>query len=178
MFCAVHAAQAQEHKHQWAISTNALSWVNLGTINAEGSMSVDNHFTVNAGFVANPWCIQTPTGYVDLMNKQYGGHLGAKYWPWHVYSEWWIGAKVQYRNFKDSISFETNKLKGSALEQGNALGAGLSAGYSCMINQHLNIDFGLGLWGGRMLTYKCGDDVGPRNFLTLDDIMVSLVYIF
>ena len=82
----------------WSISTNALSWLSLGTINAEGGMSVSDHITVNAGFVANPWQMTTPT-FVNLRNRQYGGYVGAKYWPWHTFSEWWVGAKVQYKNF-------------------------------------------------------------------------------
>ena len=178
MFCVADAMQAQNHARQWSISTNALTWINLGTINAEGSVSMGEHFTANAGFVANPWTIQTPTGNVDLKNRRYGGYVGAKYWPWHAYSEWWIGAKLQYENFENNIKFANNRLQGSATKKGDALGAGLSAGYSCMITQNLNIDFGLGLWGGRMLKYKCGDDVGPRNFISFDNVIVSLVYIF
>lgn len=141
-------------------------------------MSLGEHFTATAGLDINPWKINTPTGYVDLMNRQYGASLGAKYWPWHVYSEWWVGTKVQYKHFKKSIKFDNNKLQGSEVKQGDAVGAGLSAGFSCMISEHFNVDFGVGLWGGRMLRYKYCDDEGPRNFISLDNVIVSLVYIF
>ena len=130
-------------------------------------MSVSDHITVNAGFVANPWQMTTPT-FVNLRNRQYGGYVGAKYWPWHTFSEWWVGAKVQYKNF------EQVGLLSSELMSGDALGAGLSAGYSMMIAENVNLDFGLGFWGGRLLRFT----EGPRNFIFLDSISVSVAYIF
>jgi hypothetical protein len=54
--------------------------------------------------------------------------------------------------------------------KGDALGAGLAAGYSLMIGRHVNLDFGLGFWGGRI--------VKQRNFFFIDNVMVSFVYIF
>ena len=159
LICASNVAKAQ----RWAISTNVLTWANLGTINAEGSVSVSRHFSFNAGFTVNSWELSTPT-YVDIMNKQYGGYIGAKYWPWHVYSEWWIGAKMQYKNFEQVGLLTSEPVKG------DALGAGLAAGYSLMIGRHVNLDFGLGFWGGRI--------VKQRNFFFIDNVMVSFVYIF
>lgn len=178
--CLQLTAHAQTQPRTWAVSTNAFSWVNLGTINAEGAVGIHDHFTLNAGFTANPWKMETATG-VNLMNRQYGGYVGAKYWPWHTFSEWWIGAKAQYKNFEQAGLLTSN------LIQGDALGAGISAGYSLMIGGHFNLDFGLGVWGGRLFRYrsykgntdktKLVED-GPRNFFFLDNITVSLAYIF
>lgn len=169
------------HAQKCAVSTNTLTWLNLGAINAEASVSIYDHFTVNAGFVANPWSMTTPTN-IDLMNRQYGGYVGAKYWPWHVYSEWWVGAKIQYKNFEQVGLLTAN------LIEGDALGAGFSGGYSLMIGNHFNIDFGLGFWGGRCIEYREYKDAyqdelkilnqKPRNFFFLDSVMVALVYIF
>ena len=178
LICAPRIAEAQT---TWAVSTNALSWVNLGTINAEGAVSVHDHITVNAGFVANPWKMTTPT-HVDLQNRQYGLHVGAKYWPWHTFSEWWVGAKIQYKHFRQVGLLSPN------LMIGDAIGAGISGGYSVMISNHFNLDFGLGLWGGRLVKYRKYkeqyedntriSEQGGRNFLYLDNVMVSLVYVF
>jgi hypothetical protein len=177
LMCISHVAGAQN----WAVSTNALSWINIGTINAEASLSVSQHVSLNAGFTANPWQMNTPT-YVNLKNRQYGGYVGMKYWPWHVYSEWWVGVKAQYKNFEQVGLLSPN------LMQGDAVGAGLSAGYTFMISNHFNIDLGMGLWGGRLLRYREFEgnvavesklvDVGPRNFTYLDNVIVALVYIF
>ena len=177
LMCISHVAGAQN----WAVSTNALSWINIGTINAEASLGVSQHVSLNAGFTANPWQMNTQT-YVNLKNRQYGGYVGMKYWPWHVYSEWWVGVKAQYKNFEQVGLLSPN------LTQGDAVGAGLSAGYTFMISNHFNIDVGMGLWGGRLLRYREFEgnvavesklvDVGPRNFTYLDNVIVALVYIF
>lgn len=177
MICAPKVADAQK----WAVSTNALSWANLATVNAEGSVSVHKHFTFNTGFTVNPWQMTTNT-YVNLKNRQYGGYVGMKYWPWHVYSEWWVGIKAQYKHFEQVGLLSAN------LMQGDALGGGLSGGYTFLISEHFNVDLGLGVWGGRLIKYREFEgnvelesklvDMGPRNFLFLDNVMVSLVYIF
>ena len=166
---------------RWAVSTNTLTWINVGTINAEGALGLTDHFSINAGFTANPWKITTPTS-VKIMNQQYGGYVGAKYWPWHVFSEWWIGVKAQYKNFYEEGLLTTGYMKG------DALGAGLSAGYSFMIGKNMNLDLGLGLWGGRLFSYErtsydtrhgmVVQDSGPRNFVFIDNVMIAFVYLF
>lgn len=70
-------------------------------------------------------------------------------------------------------------------EEGDRVGAGLYAGYTHMLGPHLNLEFGLGMWGG-MSWYKayscpgCGltVDTGNEWFARPDDIMISLVYVF
>ena len=132
---------------KWAISTNVLSWLGLGTINVEGAYSLSQHISINTGVVVNPWEAFSPTNII-MRNNQYGGYVGAKYWPWHVYSEWWIGAKVQYKQFEQVGILTSNLVKG------DAIGAGLSAGYSFMLGNHFNLDFGGGIWGGKIINYK------------------------
>ena len=143
LVCLPMVANAQ----RWTVSTNALSWASLGTINAEGAYSLSQNFSVNLGGSINPWEASSPTG-VALLNKHYGGYLGIKYWPWHVYSEWWINAKVQYRNF-EHLGILTQQLV-----TGDAVGGGLSAGYSFMLSNRFNLDVGAGFWGGKLLNYK------------------------
>lgn len=177
MLCIPGAAQAQK----WAVSTNALQWAGLGTVNAEGSYSLNQHITLNAGAAVNPWDASSAT-YVKLRNNQYGGYIGAKYWPWHVYSEWWIGAKVQYKNF-EQVGILTSKLV-----RGDALGAGISGGYSFMLGSHFNLDLGAGVWGGRFIKYQKYKGTRPvdnelaeeggKGFFFLDNLILSLTYIF
>ena len=157
------------HAREWSVSTNALSWLNMGTINAEGACSINDNWSINTGFAVNPWQMNTPT-YVNLRNRQYGGFVGARYWPWHVFSEWWVGAKVQYKNF-EQVGLLTSDMK-----KGDAVGAGVSAGYSLMISDSFNIDFGVGVWGGHIFNFNDADRSG--NFIFLDNISVSIAYIF
>ena len=114
------------------------------------------------------------------MNQQRTAYAGAKYWPWHVYSGWWFGAKAQYTGFDEAGVFSQN------LISGNALGAGLSAGYSIMLGSHVNLDLGFGAWGGRLLNYTRYNDLGglevastgSRNFVFLDNVVIAFAYIF
>lgn len=164
---------------QVSLSTNALTWANLGTANLEASVSVSKHFTVFAGGKYNPWELRTKS-QVTLMNQQITGYAGARYWPWHVYSGWWFGAKAQFQDFDQAGLWSEN------LVSGQALGLGLSAGYSIMIGSHVNIDFGIGGWGGRVLKYTAYKDLGgyevgstgAKNFLFLDNVIVAIAYIF
>ena len=173
--CVPRLAQAQ----RVSISTNALSWANFGTINVEGGISVSKHFNVFAGAKYNPWMFRTKSQYA-FYNKQATGYIGAKYWPWHVYSGWWLGAKVQFQNVNQAGLFSEQMVKG------NALGAGLSFGYSFLVTPHVNIDFGLGGWGGRVLNYSKYTnfydneliETGAKNFIFVDNVIIAVSYIF
>lgn len=163
LLCAAQAAKAQS----FAVSTNLMTWANLGTVNAEGSISVSRHFSIHTGLTANPWNISTPTE-VAVKNNQYGAYVGARYWPWHVYSEWWIGTKLQYKNFSQAGLFTRN------IAEGNAVGAGLSGGYTFILSRHFNLDLGVGFWGGGLMR----KDESPEPFVFLDNMIVSFVYVF
>ena len=162
-----------------SLSTNMLTWANLGTANLETSISVSRKFTVFAGAKYNPWDFRT-SSQLPLHNKQIAGYVGSRYWPWHVYSGWWVGAKAQYQYFDQAGLWSEN------LINGHAVGLGLSVGYSIMIGSHVNLDIGLGGWGGRVLNYTAykdrgGIDVdtaGSRNFIFLDNVIVAFAYIF
>jgi len=163
LVCSSRAAEAQNY----AVSTNVMSWAGLGTINAEGSLSVHRHISLHAGAVANPWKLTTPTN-VELRNRQYGGYAGVRYWPWHVYSEWWVGAKLQYKHFNQL------GLLSSAPMKGHAFGPGISGGYTFMLSRHVNLDLGVGIWGGGLIK----SEETPKAFVFLDNVIVSFVYIF
>lgn len=175
------SAQAQTDRYKWAVSTNTLSWASLGTINFQGAVGMSQHISLEAGAAVNPWMANTSTS-VEMKNQQYGGYIGAKYWPWYVYSGWWIGAKVQYKNF-EQVGILT-----SGLVRGDALGAGVSAGYSFMIGPHFNLDCGLGVWGGSMINYEKYDkknekgakllESGSKGFFFIDNIVLAIIYIF
>lgn len=144
-----------------------MTWAGLGTINVEGALSVHRHVTVHAGAVANPWTFTTPTS-VELKNQQFGGFVGARYWPWHVYSEWWVGAKLQYKNIEQQGIISSSPMKG------NVFGPGLSGGYTLMLSPHVNLDLGIGLWGGALVM----PEQKMKPFVFIDNVVVSFVYIF
>lgn len=170
-----HQASAQK----FALSTNLVEWANFGTINADAGLSVAQHFSLHAGAKFNPWSFHTKSG-MQIYNKQTTAYFGARYWPWYVYSGWWIGARVRFMDFS-----ETGVLRPKLFE-GKSLGAGVLFGYTWMIHEHFNIEIGGGLWGGRHLEYTryrtpARRDIlssGPRNFAFVDELSVSLMYVF
>ena len=55
-----------------------------------------------------------------------------------------------------------------------------------MLNERLNLDLGLGFWGGRHFKYSEYDTPqaemptinAPKNFIAVDELTVGLMYIF
>jgi hypothetical protein len=162
-----------------SLSTNLVDWANLGTVNLEAGLSVSQHISLVAGGHYNPWSYQAPRGY-DILNQQTTGYAGIRYWPWYVYSGWWIEAIARYSVFSKTGLWRP------ALEKGKSIGGGLSFGYTLMVHEHLNIEFGAGLWGGRHIDFslyecpRCMElrERGPRNFIAPEDISISIMYIF
>jgi hypothetical protein len=72
------------------------------------------------------------------------------------------------------------------LEEKRSVGGGLSFGYTVMLHEHINLEFGAGLWGGRHLDYtlyECPEcmkvrDTGARYFIAPDDVSVSIMFVF
>lgn len=170
-----HAARAQHI----SLSTNFVDWANFGTANIEAGISVSQHFSFTAGGHYNPWEFKTAKGAM-MYNKQMTGYAGVRYWPWYVFSGWWIEAKAQYS------SFGRTGIWRPALEKGESVGGGLSFGYTIMLNKNLNLEFGAGIWGGRHLKYTIYEcpvcmrvrETGPRNFIYPDDVSISIMYLF
>ena len=56
---------------------------------------------------------------------------------------------------------------------GEALGAGISGGYSLILRPWLNLDFGIGGWGGRQWMYD-----GSRKWFAEPEAMVGVMFVF
>ena len=184
---------------QYSISTNLAGWADFGTANLEAGTAIDRHCSIHAGFRYNPWtfrpvpkealqalldgpvpeAIKTFERQDQLQNRKRAYYASLRWWPWHIYSGWWFGARGQW------MEYNRGGIISPSTEEGEALGGGLSAGYTRMIHRNWNIEFGLGLWGGttRYTTYACPTcgsvtDSGKKVFILPDDVMVALIYIF
>ena len=162
-----------------SLSTNLLDYANLATLNMEASYGFARHWSLNAGMRYNPFEFASPQTGDVLRNRQQSYALGARYWPWHIYSGWWLAAKLQYQEFN------TGGLRSPLTTEGDRYGSGLSGGYTYMLNSHLNMEFGLGLWGGyeRYTEYACPvcgkiEGKGSRTFLRPNELLLSLRYVF
>ena len=178
-FLLVFAAGNKCAAQKVSVSTNLVDWAYLWTVNGELGFSVDQHFSVVAGGKVNPWNFEKPNGK-DIYNCQSTVYAGARYWPWYVFSGWWMGAKVQYSSFSNTGLFRPE------LTEGKSVGAGLSAGYTFMINERLNLELGAGFWGGRHFKYNQYDSpealnlisTAPKNFIAVDNVTIAFMYIF
>lgn len=167
-------ASAQE----MALSTNLAGYANLGTMNLEASYAFARHWSVNAGMKFNPFSYDSKEN-IKMQNKQRLYSVGARFWPWHIYSGWWLAGKMQYQEFNTGgiVSKETS--------EGDRIGSGITGGYSYMLNPHFNFEFGVGLWAGyeRFTRYECPvcgsvTDQGEKIFVLPNDLILSLTYVF
>lgn len=162
-----------------SLGTDAIQWANFGTANLEMGISVHQHFSLSLGGRYNPWDFHTSSGLL-MRNQQTSGYLSMRYWPWYVYSGWWLGLKAQYADYSRTGVWR------HALEEGQRVGGGLSFGYTVMLSEHFNLEVGAGVWGGRSLKYTlyecpiCMDvrQLGPRNFVEIDNVSLSVFYVF
>lgn len=174
MFVALLPASAQK----WSVAVNAAEALQLGTISLEGGVAVGQHASINATAKFNPWTFNEGTDK-QFQHRHQTYSIGARWWPWNVYSGWWLGGKAQYQEYNHGgiISQQT--------EEGDAFGLGICGGYSLMIGKHFNMDFGLGLWGGKTIYTVYARpakgrliDSGSKWFILPNDLIISFAWIF
>ena len=168
------AASAQ----QWSVGTNLLGYANMGTLNLEASAAVARHLTVVGSAQFNPWTFNKGLEN-QKQNRSQSYGLGVRWWPWYVYSGWWMSFKGKYEEYN------RGGWKSPVTEEGDAWGASLGLGYTLMLKDYLNLEFGAGLWGGRksFTRYACPScgritEQGNGWFIMPSDVMVSIVFIF
>ena len=166
-------AAAQE----WSLSTNAADYADFGTLNAEMGYAFARHWNASAGVRYNPFSFQSDGE--PFQSRQRTFSAGVRYWPWHIYSGWWMSGKVQYQEYN------RGGIRSPETREGERVGGGLSAGYTYMLAPWLNLEFGLGLWAGRdrYTVYSCPvcgstEDRGQGFFLLPNDILLGLSFIF
>ncbi|MCQ2170923.1 MAG: DUF3575 domain-containing protein [Bacteroidales bacterium] len=159
---------------QFSVSTNILDYVNLGTLNLDASYGLDVHWSVGAAVKYNPYT-----------NRQRSGALTARFWPWHVFSGWWVAGAMRYQEYNTGGYKTFRKKEDEPTNEGDRLGGGLSGGYSYMLGKHFNLDIGAGFWMGYDLfkIYSCptcGSVVGSgRKFFILpSDLTLGISYVF
>lgn len=170
-----------DHRSPLSLSTNIFDWADYATVNLDLGVPVAQKWSLVAGAKYNPWTFKgRKEGITESYNHQMSFSLGARFWPWYVNSGWWISAKGQYTDYAITGVWRP------ALDKGKAVGLSLSAGYSLMLNKHLNLDFGAGFWAGRLLEHTLYHSLqrmevresGSKNFIAINDITISIQYLF
>lgn len=164
---------------RFSFGTNVADWLSLGTMNASASAAVARHVTLNGEARVNPWTFNTNDGETQLQNRHQTYSAGVRWWPWYVYSGWWLGLSAQYQEYNRGGIFSRRT------EEGDAFGAVLSGGYTLMLHEHLNLDMGAGGWGGQTAytAYdcpRCGriSESGQKWFVLPAELYLSLIWIF
>lgn len=158
-----------------SVSTNLVDVANMGTLNVSASYAVARHWSVVADVKYNPFDWKGG----DAFAKQRLVAAGARFWPWHIFSGWWMSGKGQWQEYN------SGGLVSPKTTEGDRFGASFSAGYAWMLGKHFNLDIGAGIWGGadRYVSYscpRCGSITGSgtRVFILPNDITLALTYIF
>ena len=163
------------------LSLNAAEAAYLGSIDIEAQYALAQNWSVSAGGTYNPWSWGKGTE-VERNRRRRDFSLGARWWPWHVYSGWWVSGGAMWQEYNEAnILFS----KDNTSEEGDRLGLRLGAGYTYMVNSWLNIDFGIRGFGGntRYVTYECPTcgkvlDRGDKFFIMPDEAVLSLMFVF
>lgn len=164
---------------KWSAGTNGADWILFGTVNASASIAIARHVSVNAELRYNPWTFMDDDADNQFQMRQQTYSAGVRWWPWHIYSGWWTGLAGQYQEYNRGGLFTQRT------EEGDAFGLALSGGYTMMLHEHLNIEFGASLWGGYTLytAYACPQcgkvtDSGKKWFILPSSIIASVIWIF
>lgn len=162
---------------KFSVGTNIAGYANLGTLNLEVEYAVARQWTVSAGVKYNPFSFESEG--VEFQNRQQLYAVGAKFWPWHIYSGWWIAGKVQYQEYN------SGGILSERTEEGDRLGAGFTAGYTYMLHPKVNLQIGVGFWGGvsKYTVYTCPtcgitEDKGVKGFFLPNDVIIGISYVF
>lgn len=157
-----------------AISTNLVDWVDLATVNFSIEYAFARHWSADIVYGYNGWDFKQGA----LKDKRRSVSVGVRYWPWYSYSGAWVRPFLGAES-SDAAGLPVKFLNGTC----DRFGAGFSAGYSLMLSRHLNLDFGVGFWGGMRhnLESAASQTASPAaawgGFIAPKDIRISLMFV-
>lgn len=165
------------HAQRISIETNLPTWANLGTMNLGGEIALAQHWSIEGAVKWNPWTFREGEDN-QFQERCLTPHFGVRWWRWHCFSGWYMGAKGIY-----SLYNTANIITDDCYE-GWCAALGLTGGYLYMIDKSWNITFGGGICGGYHDTTffeaaRCGRIKERRKgpFASLCDITVSISYV-
>lgn len=177
--CSAFAVCITTNAQRWSIGTNALDYINFGTLNVEGSVAVSRHFAVDIGAKFNPWSFGNQASGQVRQNRQRFFYAGVKWYPWFIFDGWHFDALGGYREYNSGGIFKQET------EEGDAFGGGVGFGYTLPVHKNLNVEFGAMLWAGRKVytVYACpvcGRQVenGAKFFIMPTNITIGATWVF
>lgn len=144
---------SDERTSRIAMSTNAVDWMWYVTPNIEIQYAIHRRLTLDVKAKYNNWTYYDKDAYKRNRQCRQEYSLGFRFWPWYTYSGWWFGADAQYQEYSRRQLQNIYRK-----EEGDAFGLSAGVGYSVQIKPWFNIDFGIGIWGGKKY-YKVYESV-------------------
>ena len=162
-----------------ALSTNIADYVNLFTLNGAISCAASQNMTLELSARYNPFVYERSGSDRQFQNKRISVYAGTRYWPWHVYSGWFVSGYIGFTRFN------TGGLFSQKTYEGDAYGLSFGGGYALMLSPRFNMDFALSFMAGdgkyrrnSCPSYGSVDAVKKQVFIAADNIVVQLSYLF
>ena len=131
-------AMARDGGGKWCISTNAPTWLLLGTANAELHLATGNHWSVQASIKYNPFTYAGGTPN-QVHIRQLTPSAGVRYWIDSVWQGWWTGAGILISEYSLALPCRERYF------DGNLAGVELISGYDFAISDRLSLSLGAGV---------------------------------
>lgn len=154
-------------RSRWALSLNLGDAALLGTIGVSAQWAPARHWSVESGLRFNPFSYKDHT----LFDLRQSFNAGARWWPWHVYSGWFVRSVAQVESVR---RYGMEPLVPDFT--GESYGLTLGGGYALLLSPHFNLEFGLGAFGGRRREHS--SSAGYQWFVTPDALLLSLSWVF
>lgn len=162
-----------------SVSTNLLDWSGLGTLNGEASFAIGKHWSVGADAKYNPFSYGKKEVGKRMQARQQSYSAGTRYWPWHIYSGWWLRGNIKYQEYNVGGIFSEKTV------EGDRFGGEVGAGFTYMLHPHFNLELGAGVWAGYDIYTKyrcpvCGpiEGKGEKYFILPSEAIIALAYVF
>lgn len=174
-------SSAVTYAQRYGAGTNLLGYANFLTLNAELSAALARKWSIALTGKYNPWTFNKDREATErLQNRQLTFAAGFRYWPWHIYSGWYVGVQGQY------TKYSSGGIRNQATYEGDILGMNFNFGYALMLSRHWNIDFGGGLLVGRNVYDKyacprCGKLIGKdkeKIYIAPNSLLIQFAYLF
>lgn len=165
------ALVTQSHAQFYSVQTNTLE-LGTTTFNAEGSLLLNGHWTLNLGVAYNPW------NFSDTKKiKHWLVEPGARYWFWQPYAGDFISMYAM--GLRYNVAWNSKYRY-----EGWGYGVGVTYGRSWLLGKRWNLEAeaGLGLLISPYTKYRCetcGDKVKSGTYyLPAPKLALNLVYLF
>lgn len=156
---------------KFGVGTDVIS-LTTATFNIEASLIVSKKLTLHLPLSWNPFTLKN-----NFKLKHIAIQPGIRWWFWHGYSEFYLGAHFLTSIFNIAVSSER--------KEGWAGGISFTCGYAWMLNQHMNLEIEAG--GGPIYREYdkfereiCGDYLGTKKGVILfpTRLSCSLFFLF